>query len=120
MSTESHPVVDEVLQKAQQIQSMADSQLANAKSESFRGADESETVRVTVDGRQWLTGLHIEDGLLRLGIDTVAQRVNEAIQNAQDAAAGVVEAEQERFLQSLGELADSLTATVAAAEPKPQ
>jgi len=31
--------------------------------ESFTGTDEAKTVRATIDGRQWLTGLYIEDGL---------------------------------------------------------
>lgn len=120
MSTEMHPIVAEVLQKAQQIQSMADAQLTNVENESFTGTDESATVRVTVDGRQWLTSLSIEDGLLRLGLEAVVRRVNEAILNAQNAAAAIVNAEQDQLLQSLGELADSLTATVASAESKPE
>jgi len=119
MNTETHPVVAEVLRKAQQIQSMSDAQADQVKAESFTGSDETKTVRVTVDGHRWLTGLYIEDGLLRLGIETVARRVNEAIRNAQAAAAVAVDAEQEILIQSLGELADSLTEMVASAVPKP-
>ncbi|CDO89667.1 hypothetical protein AWC29_23065 [Mycobacterium triplex] len=120
MNTEMHPVVAEVLRTAEQIQSMGDAQADKLNAESFRGSDESGTVQVTVDGHQWLTGLHIEDGLLRLGIETVALRINEAIQNAQAAAAPVVEAQQAQLIESLGQLADSLTAATSAIQTKPQ
>lgn len=120
MSTEMHPVVAEVLRTAQQIQSMADAQTDNLKAESFSGSDETGTVRATVDGHQWLTSLDIDDGLLRLGIETVAQRVNEAIQNAQATAAPVVEAEQQQLIESLGQMADSLTAATSSLQPKPE
>ncbi|ULP40944.1 YbaB/EbfC family nucleoid-associated protein [Mycobacterium lentiflavum] len=120
MNTEMHPVVAEMLRMAQQVQSMGDAQADNLNAESFRGSDESGTVQVTVDGHQWLTSLHIEDGLLRLGIETVALRVNEAIQNAQATAAVVVEAENERLLESLGQLADSITAATSAIQAKPE
>jgi DNA-binding protein YbaB len=119
MSTEMHPIVAEVLRTAEQIQTMADAQVSTVTSGSFTGTDESETVRVTVDGRQWLKSVSIEDGLLRLGLETVALRVNEAMLNAQNAAAAVIDAEEEQLLQTLGELADSITATVDSADPKP-
>lgn len=120
MTTEMHPVMAEMLRTAQQIQSMGDAQAHKLKAESFRGSDESGTVRATVDGHQWLTGLDIDDGLLRLGIETVALRVNEAIQNAQATAAPVVEAGQEQLIESLGQLADSLTAAASSIQAKPE
>ncbi len=108
MSTETHPQVAEVMRQTQQIQSMVDEEAHNLRAQTFRGTDEANTVRVTVDGRQWLTGLHIEDGLLRLGAETVAQRVNEAMREAQALATAAVETQQERFMESLAGFADSL------------
>ncbi|WP_324291113.1 YbaB/EbfC family nucleoid-associated protein [Mycobacterium sp. Aquia_213] len=120
MSNEMHPIVAEALRTVEQIQSMGDADAAHLKNESFRGADETETVKVTLDGRQWLTGLYIADGLLRLGVETVALRVNEAIQNAQATATAAVAAQQQEFIESLGRLADSLTETIGTGEAKPQ
>jgi DNA-binding protein YbaB len=120
MNTEMHPVVAEVLRTAQQIQSAGDAQADNLKAGSYRGSDESGSVQVTLDGHQWLTSLHIEDGLLRLGIETVALRVNEAIQNAQATAAPMIQAEQQRSIESLGQLADSLTALTNEIQAKPE
>lgn len=120
MNTEMHPIVADALRKVEQIQSLADADAAHLKNEAFSGADEAETVKVTLDGRQWLTGLYISDGLLRLGVETVASRVNEAIHNAQANATEVVAAQQQQFIESLGRLADSLTATIGSGEPKPQ
>lgn len=120
MNTEMNPTVVDALRTVEQIQSLGDAAANDLKNESFRGSDASETVKVTLDGRQWLTDLYIEDGLLRLGIDTVAQRVNEAIHNAQATASAAVEIQQQQFIESLGNLTDSLTAMIESGLPKPQ
>ncbi len=103
-----HPRVAEVMRQTQQIQSVVDEEAHTLRAQTFRGTDESSTVRATVDGRQWLTGLHIEDGLLRLGAHTVAQRMNAAVREAQALAAAATEAQQERLMESLSGFADSL------------
>ena len=74
----------------------------------FRGIDEAQTVAVTVDGRQRLTGLQIKDGLLRLAAETVAQRINEAILEAQAEATVADRAAQERLFESMDDAAGSL------------
>jgi DNA-binding protein YbaB len=80
--------------------------MTNARS--FRGTDEAVTVAVTVDGRQRLTGLQIKDGLLRLGAETVAQRINEAILEAQAAATVANGAAQERLFELMDDAAGPL------------
>jgi DNA-binding protein YbaB len=119
MSTEM-PQPAELLRQIQQIQTAVDAQANNLVTESFTGTDEAKTVKVTLDGRQWLTDLHFQDGLLRLGIETVAQRVNEAIRNAQEAASVAGELEREKFIESLANIAGPLTATIGSTEPKPE
>ena len=79
---EMHPEVAAVLQQAQRLQSVMDEQLAKMNTESFTATDEAKTVEVTLNGHHWLTDLFIEDGLLRLGADTVEARINEALGNA--------------------------------------
>ncbi|MGH3969430.1 MAG: YbaB/EbfC family nucleoid-associated protein [Mycobacterium sp.] len=74
----------------------------------FRGIDEDHTVAVTVDGRQRLTGLQITDGLLRLGAETVAQHVSEAILEAQAEAIAADGAAQERLFEMMDAAAGSL------------
>jgi ESX secretion-associated protein EspL len=85
-----------------------DQQLFQLNARSFRGTDEALTVAVTVDGRQRLTGLQIKDGLLRLGAETVAQRINEAILEAQAAATVANGAAQERLFELMDDAAGSL------------
>jgi DNA-binding protein YbaB len=112
MSTETHPQLAEVLRQAQHMQSAVDRQLHQLNTRSFNGTDEAKTVAVTLDGRQRLTGLHIIDGLLRLGTEVVAQRINEAIYNAQHAAVAAIEAEHPRLAGLIDDANRSLDDTV--------
>jgi DNA-binding protein YbaB len=90
-----------LLREADRLQSaLADFQ--HVQTALFSATDEADTVQATVDGHGCLTGLHIEDGLLRLGTETVEQRVNEALENARAAATRAVGAEQEKLLETLG------------------
>lgn len=107
MSTENAQV-DEVLRHAQDIQSAMDEQLHQLNTASFRGTDEARTVAATVDGRQRLIDLSIQDGLLRLGAPTVALRINEAMVNAQAAATAADEADQQRFFDLMDGAAGAL------------
>ncbi|CQD07714.1 Nucleoid-associated protein YbaB [Mycobacterium lentiflavum] len=107
MSTENAQL-DDVLRHAQHMQSAMDEQLHQLNTRSFQGRDEAKTVAATVDGRQRLTDLHIQDGLLRLGPQVVAQRVNEAMANAQAAVTAADEAEQQRFFELMDDAAGSL------------
>jgi DNA-binding protein YbaB len=76
--------------------------------ESFTATDEAETVEVTLNGHHWLTDVFIEDGLLRLGADTVAARVNEAIQSAEATASASIEADRERIDSVVAEITSEL------------
>jgi DNA-binding protein YbaB len=118
MSTEIHSQVDEVLRHTQHIGSALDEQLHQLHTRSFNGTDEAKTVTVTLNGRQRLTGLRIEDGLLRLGAETVARRINEAILNAQADATAAIEADQQRFVELMDHAAGSLKDILGATEAK--
>ena len=99
-----HPEVAAVLQQAQRLQSIMDDQLHRMNTQTFTGTDESETVEVTLNGHHQLTGVFIEEGLLRLGVETVQQRLNEALQNATAAATASIEANRERIDAAVAEI----------------
>lgn len=100
--------VDEVLKHMQRFASALEDEQYRMDTESFTATDEAKTVEVTLNGRQALTGVFIKDGLLRLGPETVAQRLNEALRNAQAAATTAAEADQEQLVMSLVGIADEL------------
>lgn len=111
MTIEMHPQVAEALRQAQRFQSALEDQQYRTNTESFSATDESETVEATLNARLCLTGLHIEDGVLRLGADTVEQRINEAIASAQAAATAAIDAEHERLIELAAGIAGSLKET---------
>jgi DNA-binding protein YbaB len=113
MTTDYSSPMDEVLRHTQRMQSAMDDQLHAIATRSFKATDEAKTVSVTVDGRQRLTGLFLADGLLRLGTETVAQRINEAMANAQAAAATADHADQQRFFELMDYAGESLGGIVA-------
>lgn len=110
--TEMHPQVAEALQQAQRFQSALEDQINRTARETFTGTDEAKTVTVTLDGDQAVKSVDIQEGLLRLGADTVEQRINEAIQNAVAAATGAGQAEYEQLLESLTDISGSLVKTL--------
>ncbi|QLL07435.1 YbaB/EbfC family nucleoid-associated protein [Mycobacterium vicinigordonae] len=84
---EMEPHVAAALALAARFQQALEGTLNQMNAGAFRGKDEAETVEVTINGHQWLTGVRIEDGLIReVGAEAVGARVNEALQNAQAAA----------------------------------
>ncbi|MUL67346.1 DNA-binding protein [Mycobacterium sp. CBMA 234] len=101
---EMHPEVAAVLQQAQRLQSVMDAQLAKMNTETFTATDEGKTVEVTLNGHHWLTDLFIEDGLLRLGADTVEARINEALGNATAKATQSIDADRERLNELVAEI----------------
>ncbi|OMC11914.1 MULTISPECIES: YbaB/EbfC family nucleoid-associated protein [unclassified Mycobacterium] len=111
MTIEMHPQVAEALRQAQRFQSALEDQQHRTNTESFTATDESETVEVTVNARLCVTGVHIEDGLLRLGAETVEQRVNEALSNARAAATSAIDAEHEQLIELAAGIAGSLKET---------
>ncbi|MFV8299912.1 YbaB/EbfC family nucleoid-associated protein [Mycolicibacterium fortuitum] len=104
MTEEMHPQVAAVLRQAQQLQSLMDDQLYKMNTETFTATDEEQTVEVTLNGHHHLTDVYIKDGLLRLGAQTVEQRLNEAIQKATSAATASIEADRERLDAMVAEL----------------
>ena len=105
-----HPQVAAVLQQAQQLQSLMDDQLHKMAGETFSAMDESQTVEVTLDGHHLLTDVYIQDGLLRLGSETVEARLNEALTNAGAIAAASIEADRERIDAVITEITGETTA----------
>ena len=99
-----HPEVAAVLRQAQRLQSVMDEQLAKMKSETFTATDDEESVEVTLNGHHWLTDVFINDGLLRLGTETVQDRVNEALQKASTMAAESIAADRERIDAAVAEI----------------
>lgn len=97
MTEDMHPEVAAVLRQARRLQSLMDEQLDKMASDSFTASDESETVEVTLNGHHWLKDVYIQDGLLRLGAETVEQRVNEALQKANEIATESIDADRERI-----------------------
>ncbi|MEE6179092.1 YbaB/EbfC family nucleoid-associated protein [Mycobacterium sp. 050134] len=108
MAAEMHPQVAAALQHAQEFQSAIQDQLHRTETGTFTGTDEAGSVEVVLDGRRWLNGLYIEEGLLRLGAEAVQQRINEALQNADATAAAAVEAEYEQLIASLADITNAL------------
>lgn len=107
--TDMHPQVAAVLKQAQRLQSLMDDQLTKMNTESFTATDESETVEVTLNGHHWLTGVFIEDGLLRLGAETVEGRINEALQKAASKASASIDADRERIDAVVAEITSDPT-----------
>lgn len=108
MTEDMHPQVAAVLKQAQRLQSLMDDQLSKMAGETFTATDEAKTVEVTLNGHHWLTDVFIEEGLLRLGADTVAARVNEALQNAGATASASIEADRERIDSAVAEITSDI------------
>jgi len=108
VTDEMHPQVAAVLQQAARLQSLMDEQLHKMNSQTFTATDEAETVEVTLDGHHHLTGTFIADGLLRLGAETVQQRLNEALQNATAAATESIELDRERIDAAVADITADL------------
>lgn len=104
MTEDMHPEVAAVLKQAQRLQTVMDDQLAKMRTETFTATDDDETVEVTLNGHHWLTDVFINDGLLRLGPETVQDRVNEALRKATAMAAESIAADRERIDAAVAEI----------------
>ena len=102
------------MNQLERLNQILDEQVRSMHAQSFSGSDQAGTVDVTLDGQFKLVGLEIEDGLLRMGAETVEQRINEALLNARTNAFGDVSAEQTQLIDSLSEMADEMVETVNA------
>ena len=81
-----------------------DDQLDKMEDGSFTAADKTDTVEVTLNGHHWLKDIYIQDGLLRLGAETVEQRVNEALVKAGAEASASIDADRERIDAAVAEI----------------
>lgn len=112
MSPEIHPQMAAALGQIGRFRSALEGEQVRANAASFTGIDAANSVEVTLDWRRWLTGLRIDDGLLGLGAEEVARRINEALGAADANAIATMEADEERLIASLkgivGELQKSL------------
>jgi DNA-binding protein YbaB len=107
-----HPQVTEMLEQLQQFNAALDDQMRRTTLDTFSGTDEAKTVNVTLNGTRCLTGLYLEEGLLRLGADTVAERINEALVNAQAASDEAISAQQSQLFSALSGIAGSMKQTM--------
>lgn len=99
---EMEPHVAAALALAARFQQALEGTLNQMNRGAFRGTDEAESVEVTINGHQWLTGVRINDGLIKeLGAEAVGARVNEALQNAQAAASKYNDAAGEQLTAAL-------------------
>jgi DNA-binding protein YbaB len=110
--SETHPQVAEALAGLERFNKALEDQMNRTNNGSYTATDETETVEVTINGRRCLTDLHIEDGLLRLGAETVQERVNDALLRAQAEASGALQSQQAQLIASLSEIAGSLQKAV--------
>lgn len=113
MSNDTHPQVAGALKLLEQFNSVLSDQMHRSQVATFYGTDEASSVGVTLDGRRTLTGLFVEEGLLRLGAKTVQERINEALANAQVAASATIQAQQQQLASSLADIADSLKTSLS-------
>ena len=90
MEFEPHPQATAALDEFKKLNDVLENALKQKGTGSFSARDQTETVEVVINGDMVVTQLHIEDGLLRLGAETVQDRINEALIMAQaDATASI-------------------------------
>jgi hypothetical protein len=53
-----------------------------------------------------LVDVHLSDGVLRLGSDTVSHRLNEALHNATEVASDSIAADQDRLNEAIAEITE--------------
>jgi DNA-binding protein YbaB len=102
------PQVADALHQLERFNSVLNDQIRQATGGAYVGTDLDKTVEVTVDGARWLTGLHIEDGLLRLGAEVVGDRINEALHSAQTQASAAAREQQMQLFATLTDITSSL------------
>ena len=107
-----HPQVVEALEQLKRFNTILEDQMSQTDTESFSATDEDKTVTATINGHHLLTGLLIEEGLMRQGAETVEQRINEAMRNAQVMATAAITGQQQQMIASLIEVTANLAKSV--------
>jgi DNA-binding protein YbaB len=105
---QEHPQATAVMDEFKKFSDVLEGALKNRGTGSFTAKDESETVEVIINGDMCVTHVLIEDGLLRLGAETVEERINEALMKASAEAAASIEADQVATFEKLAGIVDSL------------
>jgi DNA-binding protein YbaB len=105
---DAHPQVADAIAQLQRMQSVLEGVADQTSNEIFTGTDEDKTVKATITGQHALTALYIEDGLMRLGAETVEHRINEALLNATAAASAAVAAQHEELFSTLADATNEL------------
>jgi DNA-binding protein YbaB len=120
MTAETDPRLTDALQQTQQLMSALEDEKHRKDTETFTATDETGTVEAVVNGDRRLVDLRIEHGLLRLGAETVQQRIHEAVTKAQNSAltAGAGRGQRlEEILEAMvGTLSQQLGGLAAPAE----
>jgi DNA-binding protein YbaB len=108
VETEPHPQATAVMDEMKKFSGVLEGALMKQAGGSFTAKDETETVEVVINGDRVITQLSIEDGLLRLGAETVQDRINEALMMAQAKATANAEALGEATSEALAGIVNSM------------
>jgi DNA-binding protein YbaB len=111
---EPHPQAAAALDEFKKFSDVLEDTLKQKGTGSFTAVDQTETVEVVINGDRCLTHLHIEDGLMRLGAETVQERINEALTKASADASEKLDAMYGATFAALAGIVDSLQQTIAA------
>jgi DNA-binding protein YbaB len=105
---EPHPQATAALDEFKKLNDVLENALKQKGTGSFSATDQTKTVEVVINGDMVVTQVHIEDGLLRLGAETVQDRINEALIMAQaDATASIDEMAGATF-EAMAEMINSM------------
>lgn len=113
METEPHPQAAAVLDEFKKFTDVLEGAMKQQGSGSFTAQDETETVEVVINGDRCVTQLHIEDGLLRLGAETVQERINEALIKANAEASANQEALFGQTFEAMAKIMDTIQKQIA-------
>ncbi|SPM39515.1 Nucleoid-associated protein YbaB, partial [Mycobacterium numidiamassiliense] len=105
---EPHPQATAVLDEFKKLNDVLENALKQKGTGSFSAKDQTETVEVVINGDMVVTELHIEDGLLRLGAETVQNRINEALITAQAQAAASIDEIAGATFEAMAGMIDSM------------
>lgn len=103
-----HPQATAVLSEMKKFSDVLEGALTQKSTGSFAAKDETETVEVVLDGDMVIKQLFIEDGLLRLGAETVQDRINEALMMAKVKATANLDSMREATSDAISEILNSM------------
>ncbi len=113
MEVEQHPQVTAALDEMKKFNDLLEGALKQKGTGSFTAVDDTETVEVVINPDMLVTQLHIEDGLLRLGAETVEDRINEALMKAQAQAMASNDAMYGATFEALAGIVESMQKIVS-------